>query len=294
MPYPPEAICPETQASTFALPAQRFSASSFDTFGAVHFLSALWFVAAFETAMPNEMNDTSSSTAPMPNAAHVAPVILPPRGFMQCFTDTTESPSIAATSTERAPPASSTWSAIGLNAGWALAANGDGPLGRMPGGATIPGIPGGGATDDAAKLGAATAATGAGIVGAAIGGGTDDGAGRGLDATTPPCSCGCCWTRVGISSSSSAPPTATSMRMSPISTVSPDCSLALLTFCPLTNVPRVDPRSMMLTSAGPVTSMTACMRLTLSSSSRRCDEGTLPTLMTGRVSFSSRRNASPL
>ena len=50
----------------------------------------------------------------------------------------------------------------------------------------------------------------------------------------------------------------------------------------------------MLTSPGPLTSMIACMRLTVSSSSFRWAEGTLPSLITERLSFSSRRNWSPL
>ena len=78
------------------------------------------------------------------------------------------------------------------------------------------------------------------------------------------------------------------MRVSPTTIVSPDWSFALLTFWPLTKVPLVEPRSMMLTSPGPLTSMIACMRLTVSSSSLRCAEGTLPSLMTDRLSRSSR------
>ena len=63
---------------------------------------------------------------------------------------------------------------------------------------------------------------------------------------------------------------------------------------PLTIVPRVEPRSMSWISPGPVTSTTACIRDTVSSSRRRCEEANLPILMTGSFSVSSRTNWSPL
>src|SRR5262245_21827193 len=116
--------------------------------------------------------------------------------------------------------------------------------------------------------------------------------GRGVDAITSTGGAAAALTLVG--SSSSVAPIASSIRVSPTTIVSPDCSLALLTFCPLTNVPLVEPRSMMLTSPGPLTSMIACMRLTVSSSSLRCAEGTLPSLITLSDSRSSRTSSSPL
>jgi hypothetical protein len=84
-----------------------------------------------------------------------------------------------------------------------------------------------------------------------------------------------------------ASPITSSIRVSPSMIESPDCSIALLIFLPLTNVPRVEPRSIKLTSP-PVTSTIACMRLTASSSIRRCAEGTLPILITPWVRVSSR------
>ena len=147
---------------------------------------------------------------------------------MQCFTPTTESPSIAATSTAFAPPTSSTDAAI---AAWNAAGGGD-------------------------------------IITSGDGAGVGDGV-RGSG---------------GIGAAASATITAgsaiaSSIRESPSVIVSPLCSFALLIFWPLTNVPRVEPRSMRLTS-GPVTSTIACMRLTDSSSIRRCADGTLPILIT--------------
>src|SRR5262250_2751011 len=76
---------------------------------------------------------------PIANSAHVATVTLPLRGSMQCFTATTESPIIAATSTARAPPWSSIDSAIAC---WK-------PTGGAIGAPKIggpPGSPGGGRT----------------------------------------------------------------------------------------------------------------------------------------------------
>jgi len=51
----------------------------------------------------NRIAQAASVTTPMPNSPHVAAEILPLRGSMQCFTPTTESPIIAATSMARAP-----------------------------------------------------------------------------------------------------------------------------------------------------------------------------------------------
>src|SRR5690349_684310 len=105
-----------------------------------------------------------SIAAPNPNSAYVLVVTLPPRGFITCFTWTTESPSIAATSTARAPPRSSIDSAmLAWNiAGDAVAVpNG----GAMPGGGRNAGA--GGAAAGAAGIGADC------IVGANDGGGCD-------------------------------------------------------------------------------------------------------------------------
>src|SRR5688572_24585333 len=81
---------------------------------------------------------------------------------MQCFTATTESPSIAATSTARAPPRSSTDSPPSANdgAGAAVAPNGAGMLAGadMPGGGRMPG--GGAAGCDDIIVGADGGATG--------------------------------------------------------------------------------------------------------------------------------------
>src|SRR5688572_6545490 len=176
-----------------------------------------------------------------------------------------------------------------------LAWNAAGEAVAVPNGA---GIPGGGRNAGAAGAwaigaGADCMPNPAGELTGAAAGGTIGAAGRGADAITSGAGAGAAATLVGASSSS-ASATDTSIRVSPTTIWSPDWSLALLTFWPLTKVPFVEPRSMMLMSPGPVTSMTACIRLTLSSSSRRCDDDSLPTLITGRLSRSSRRNWSPL
>ena len=173
---------------------------------------------------------------PAATKPHVFGVILPPFGFMQCFTLTTESPSIVATSIARAPLGSSAVSATYIAC-----------AGRTGAGATAIGTGGG------------TVAVTTGVGAAA---GTETSAGE-------------------------ACAIATSIVVSPTRMTSPLCSFALLIFVPFTKVPRVEPRSMMLTSA-PITSMIACMRLTVSSASRRCADGTLPILMTVWPSFSSR------
>src|ERR1043166_6512374 len=75
---------------------------------------------------------------PMPamNSTHVAAVTLPLRGSMQCFTPTTESPIIAATSTARVPVWSSTDSASDCwkPIGGAIAVPSIGPPPGNPGG----------------------------------------------------------------------------------------------------------------------------------------------------------------
>ncbi|MCZ7678454.1 MAG: hypothetical protein M5U28_06655 [Sandaracinaceae bacterium] len=91
-----------------------------------------------------------------------------------------------------------------------------------------------------------------------------------------------------------AAPISTTTRVSPSSTSSPFCSWVLLTFLPLTMVPAAEPRSMMKISSGEVTSITACIRETLSSSMRRWLDGSLPTLMMSCVSVSVRSSSSPL
>jgi hypothetical protein len=96
-----------------------------------------------------------------------------------------------------------------------------------------------------------------------------------------------------MSSSELMPPISTTTRVPPRTISSPFCSLHLLTFLPLTIVPDADPRSMMKISSGPVTSITACIRETLSSSIRRCDDGSLPTLMMSWASCSVRISSSP-
>src|SRR5262245_13812486 len=112
----------------------------------------------------------------------------------------------------------------------------------------------GGAAGIGANTGAGAGAAGRG--GAAIGVGCDgivaaigDGAaiGRGVDAITPASAGGIAPWLTLVGSSSSPAPIASSIRVSPTTIVSPDWSLALLTFWPLTKVPFVDPRSMMLT-----------------------------------------------
>src|SRR5664279_943005 len=242
----------------------------------------------------------------MANSAHVVELTLPPLGSMQCFTPTTESPSIAATSTARAPPKSSASPAIEAvkpAAGAVAVEYRAGPV-DMPGGGRKTGAWGaGGAIVCANGDGAGAIGGGASGAGRAAGGaanadicgcaGADTG-GRGDDATMSACGGAC--TRVGDSSISASPgwPIESSIFVSPTTIVSPDWSFALLTFWPLTNVPLVEPKSMMLTSPGPLTSMIACMRDTVSSSSFRWAEGTLPSLMTDRLSFSSRTNWSPL
>jgi len=120
----------------------------------------------------------------------------------------------------------------------------------------------------------------AGMVCAIAGGGAPTG-GRGVDANTS-AGAGAAPALTLVGSSSSAP-IASSMRVSPTMIVSPDWSLALLTFWPLTKVPFVEPRSMMLTSPGPLTSMIACMRLTVSSSSLEVRRGHLAELDDGQA-----------
>ena len=168
----------------------------------------------------------------------------------------------------------------------------------MPGGGrSVGAVAGDGGVNAGAICGAANAggaASGDAIIGAGAGRGAGAGAGatgRGVEATMS--CCAGAWTLV-FSSTSSPTPIESSILVSPTTIVSPDWSLALLTFWPLTNVPFVDPRSMMLTSPGPLTSIIACMRDTVSSSSLRCADGTFPSLMTDRLSFSSRISWSPL
>ena len=269
--------------------------------------------------MPKQTSAPRIMTAPTANSAIVRPETLPVVGSTQCFTPTTESPSIAATSTDVRPPCSSTWPAIMFEKPLGAVIAGPNGLAEASG-ALMPigaGMPGGGRTaGGAACMGAlgagAVGSAGAGplpgrdaaMAGAAGGGGAEAGiviaiadgadgvAGRGVEAIT---SIGGADGAAALpASSSSDVPMESSMRVSPTTIVSPDCSLALLTFELLTKVPFVDPRSMMLTSLGPLTSMIACMRLTVSSSSLRWAEGTLPSLMTLSDSFSSRRNWSPL
>jgi hypothetical protein len=96
-----------------------------------------------------------------------------------------------------------------------------------------------------------------------------------------------------MTSACAGSPIAISRRVSPTTIESPVSSFALWIRAPFTNVPRVEPRSMIWTPS-PVTSTMACMRLTDSSSMRRCADGTLPTLMTFWASRSSRTSWSPL
>src|SRR6185436_2759080 len=70
----------------------------------------------------NAITDAIRHAAPAANSPQVTGVTLPLRGSMQCFTPITESPSMAATSTARAPPSSSAdsasarWTRAGSNA----------------------------------------------------------------------------------------------------------------------------------------------------------------------------------
>ena len=86
----------------------------------------------------------------------------------------------------------------------------------------------------------------------------------------------------------------TTTRQSPNMISSPGCSRALVIRSPLTIVPRVEPRSMRWMSSGPLTSMTACMRDTVSSSRRRWEDASFPTLITSWARTSSRTSSSPL
>ena len=144
------------------------------------------------------------------------------------------------------------------------------------------GITGGGGAAGRADAGGAGGSTG----GAGVGGGAAGAAALGSA------------TAVGSSSLSpgatSASPTDRTIFVSPRRMMSPSCSDALLIFLPLTIVPLVEPRSMIVMSFPEVTSMTACMRLTdSSSSSRRCDEDSLPILIGDCVSVSVRMRSSP-
>src|SRR5580765_2483975 len=125
---------------------------------------------------------------PIANSAHVVPVTLPPLGSMQCFTPTTESPSIAATSTARAPLKSSASPAIACakpatGADAAAVPYSAGPP-AMPGGGRIAGAAiGGGAAGAAIVCAYCGAAGGGGAAGRACGGGgANDGGAAGMPA----------------------------------------------------------------------------------------------------------------
>ena len=221
------------------------------------------------------------------NSAHVVALTLPPLGSMQCFTPTTESPSIAATSTARAPPKSSASPAI---AGWKPAT----------GAVAVPYSartarrrePGGGRP--ARRIAEATGCGGHRGRRRELRAAAERGGRRGplrrrggaiAGRPAPARGIGCHRRRLGGTRASTRRCPATARRgwtrsrlvrgffagadreldlVSPTTIVSPDWSLALLTFWPLTKVPFVEPRSMMLTSPGPLTSMIACIRLTRS------------------------------
>src|SRR5215468_842045 len=229
--------------------------------------------------------EARSDTPPMAKSASVVGESLPTLGFVRCFTATTESVSIAATSMARRPwrsalasppkcACSATAVAVtdgGVAAGTAMRA----------GGGTLTAGAGGGAGGRAAAGGGAGGSTG----GAGVGGGAAGAAALGGSATA-----------VGSSSeaAASASPTERTILVSPRTRMSPSCSDALLIFLPLTIVPLVEPRSMMVISVAEVTSMTACMRLTESSSSRRrWEDESLPLLIGDWVSVSVRMRSSP-
>ena len=105
-------------------------------------------------------------------------------------------------------------------------------------------------TGGGGKLGAGCCIVGA--VGAAVGAGaTGDMPITVWRAAAGTCGCGVVCggicTCVGPSSDcdATASPTVTTSLVPPRTIWSPDCSLVLLTFCPLTSVPLVEPRSMM-------------------------------------------------
>jgi len=74
------------------------------------YLPLLYFALSYATT--NVAIETTRAMMPKPRNIQVTGLTLPLRGSMQCFTLTTESPTIAATSTARAPVMSSADSAI--------------------------------------------------------------------------------------------------------------------------------------------------------------------------------------
>jgi len=192
----------------------------------------------------NRPSALARSRPPTTNRAMVPPEVLPVVGLVRCFTATTESDSIAATSMERVP----------VMSGLASVPNTGGSTGVTAGG-DIRMVGGGGA-------GGAAGSTGGAGIGRGGGEGTTGGGGCGDGGAVA-------WVFSSASSSTSASPTDRTILVSPSRMMSPSCKEALLTFLPLTMVPLVEPRSMMVISFCPTTSMTACMRLTDSSSSIR-------------------------
>src|SRR5213078_4328897 len=274
-----------------------------------------WLSAALCSDAPNAIAEASRQAAPPATRPHVAGVTLPARGSRQCFTLTTESPSIAATSIARAAPGSSVDSARTCDsaagrtavssgrarAGAAAIADGglhSGSAGRGAASITplmvavcargtaaasdtvaaaLPrardGIGGGAAgaldedaTDDRGEAaadaigGGAPAALGEDATGdrgqaagdAIVGDAADaiDGGAAARSFAGPADGSA---VAAAASGTGAASRIAISMRVSPTVMVSPVSSRALLIFLPLTNVPRVDPRSIRWTSR-PVTS----------------------------------------
>jgi hypothetical protein len=85
-------------------------------------------------------------------------------------------------------------------------------------------------------------------------------------------------------------PMVTTMRtgLSPSLISSPERRACFCTFCPLTKVPFCDPRSMTWIWSAAVTEITACIRLTPSSSIFRCAEESFPILISSCIIFSVR------
>src|SRR5262245_39767487 len=190
---------------------------------------------------------------------------------------------------ERAPPRSAEASAP--NWGASIAGGAGETRAGWGGGGDIAARTGGGATglgEGGGEAGARSTGGGTEAITVVTAGGRDGGGGGEEACSAPPL------TSVGSSSmvgaglgavidacmgagDASAAPMLRTILVSPRTMVSPSCSVALLTFWPFTNVP-LEPRSMIETSPLGVVSITACMRLTASSSMRRCDDDSLPIL----------------